>query len=292
MKMKWDQTGERGYETGVSHGALYRLNAQGEYATGVPWNGLTTVTESPSGAEPQPVYADNMKYLNLQSAEEFGCTIEALFYPIEFEECDGTAAPVPGVTIGQQPRKLFGFSYQTLIGDDVVGTELGYKIHLVYGGLAAPSEKARATVNDSPEAMPFSWEVSTTAVEVGEVGGKKFKPTSHLTLSSLEVPAANMAAIEDILYGTAGAAPRMPLPAEVFSLAEGVVTEVMTQAPTYDAGTDTVTVPTVPGVVYSIDGETVSGGVTITDDVVVNARPADGYSFDSNSDTNWTIRYS
>lgn len=289
MKMKWDQTGERTYETGVSNGALYPANDEGVYATGVPWNGLTTVTESPSGAEPQPQYADNMKYLNLQSAEEFSCTIEAFTYPIEFEACDGTAAPVPGVTIGQQARRLFGFSYQTLKGNDTQGTDYGYKIHIVYGALAAPSEKSRATVNDSPEAMTLSWEASTTAVEVGEVGGKKYKPTSHLVVDSTEVPAANLQALEDILYGTDGANARLPLPQEVFNLTEGSVTEVSTQSPTFDSATDTITVPTVTGVVYKVGGETVTGSVTIDEPTVVDAVPANGYSFTEYSDTNWTF---
>lgn len=208
-KVVWDAPGERFYETGVSHGMLY-IPTAGVYDSGVPWNGLTAVTESPTGAEATPIYADNIKYLNLQSAEEFACTIEALYYPVEFGVCDGTAEVKEGMTIGQQSRKTFGFSYQTKLGNDVEGDDYGYKIHLVYGCLAAPSEKSRATVNDTPEAPPFSWEVTTTPVSV-----TGFKPSATVSFDSTALAAADLEAIEDVLYGTDGAPgtePSLPLP--------------------------------------------------------------------------------
>ena len=193
-KLKWDQIGERLYETGVSKGVLYPIN-NGAYPTGVAWNGLTAVNENPSGAEATPLYADNIKYLNLMSAEEFGATIEAYTYPDEFAACNGESELATGVTLGQQKRTTFGLSYQTKIGNDV-DSELGYKIHLIYGCLAAPSEKAYATVNDSPEAITFSWEVSTTPVEV-----EGFKPTATLVIDSTKVDAEKLALLEDVLYG-------------------------------------------------------------------------------------------
>lgn len=210
-KLKWDQTGERLYETGVSKGVLYPL-VSGAYPKGVAWNGLTAVNENPSGAEPTPLYADNIKYLNLMSAEEFGATIEAYMYPDEFSECNGEAELTAGVAIGQQARKLFGLSYQTKIGSDQ-DNDLGYKIHLIYGALAAPSEKAYATVNDSPEAITFSWEISTTPVEVTGA-----KPTASLTIDSTKVEPAKLAAFEKILYGDETNEARLPLPDEVVTL--------------------------------------------------------------------------
>lgn len=210
-KLKWDQTGERLYETGVSKGVLYPL-VSGAYPKGVAWNGLTAVNENPSGAEPTPLYADNIKYLNLMSAEEFGATIEAYMYPDEFSECNGEAELTEGVAIGQQARKLFGLSYQTKIGSDQ-NNDLGYKIHLIYGALAAPSEKAYATVNDSPEAITFSWEISTTPVEV-----TGFKPTASLVIDSTKVAPEKLAAFEKILYGDEQTEARLPLPDEVVTL--------------------------------------------------------------------------
>lgn len=214
--LTWDKAGERVYETGVDHGVLYIPGADGAYNSGFAWNGLVSVSESPSGAEPSPQYADNIKYLNLMSAEEFGATIEAFTYPDEFAQCDGTASPVEGVYIGQQARKTFGLSYRTLVGNDLEGTAFGYKLHLIYGALAAPTEKAYNTVNDSPEAITFSWEVTTTPVEVGD----GFKPTASLTVDSTKVPAAAMKALEDVLYGgaTGSASPKLPTPAEVIEL--------------------------------------------------------------------------
>lgn len=212
-KLVWDKTGERIYETGTKNGVLYVRDENGTYPGGVAWNGLTAVTQSPSGAEPTPLWADDIKYLNLISAEEFGATIEAYTYPEEFEVCDGSAAIAPGVTIGQQKRKMFGLSYKTIIGNDVDENDYGYKIHLIYGAIAAPSEKAYATINDSPEAITFSWEVSTTPVEV-----PGFKPTAILTIDSTTVEASKLSALETILYGDEEVEARLPLPAEVVTL--------------------------------------------------------------------------
>lgn len=216
-KLLWDQTGERLYETGVNKGVLYPKSTDGTYPLGVAWNGLTAVTESPSGAEATPLYADNIKYLNLMSAEEFGATIEAYTYPDEFAECNGEAALIEGISIGQQARKVFGMSYVTKVGNDI-DSEAGYKIHLIYGALAAPSEKAYATVNDNPEAITFSWEITTTPVEV-----TGFKPTATLVIDSTKVDAEKLAAIEDILYGSASEEARLPLPDEVLEIVNGTV---------------------------------------------------------------------
>jgi len=210
--IEWDKAGERIFETGVDHGVLY-VAVDGEYPEGVAWNGLVTVTESPSGAEASPQYADNIKYLNLVSAEEFGGTIEAFMYPDAFEECDGTAEIAPGITIGQQSRKQFGLAYRTKVGNDTQGQDFAYKIHLIYGALAAPSEKAYGTVNDSPEAITLSWELTTTPVAVAG-----FKPTATLVIDSRTVDKAKLKALEDVLYGTDSAEARLPLPDEVKSL--------------------------------------------------------------------------
>lgn len=215
QRLTWDDAGKRLYETGVKQGVLYPQDDNGAYPKGVAWNGLTAVTESPEGAEPTPLYADDIKYLNLLSAEEFKATVEAYTYPDEFAECDGSGSLVEGVTIGQQDRKTFGLSYRTSLGNDVKGNEYGYKLHIVYGCLAAPSEKAYATVNDSPEAITFSWEVSTTPVNV-----TGFKPTASLVLDSVKLGAAKMKAIEDVLYGSSAAEARLPLPDEIKSIIE------------------------------------------------------------------------
>lgn len=209
MKITWDKSGERYYETGVKRGVLYVMD-KGAYGNGVAWNGLTAVTESPSGAEASPMYADDIKYLNLYSAEEFAATVEAYTYPDEFAECDGSAEIAPGVTIGQQKRKTFGMCYTTVLGNDTDGNDYGYKIHIIYGANAAPSEKAYATINDSPEAITFSWELSTTPVEVAG-----HKPTASLTIDSTKTTPEKMKAIEDILYGTETQEPRLPLPSEI-----------------------------------------------------------------------------
>lgn len=215
-RITWDDTGKRLYETGVKMGVLYPIQEGGLYSKGVAWNGLITVTESPSGAEATALYADDIKYLNLLSNEEFGATIEAYTYPDEFAECDGSASLATGVMIGQQKRKTFGLCYRTALGNDVEGNDYGYKLHLVYGCLAAPSEKGFSTINDSPEAITFSWEVSTTPVSV-----TGFKPTSQITIDSTKVNPEKLSALEDILYGKAGDesnGPRLPLPNEVATL--------------------------------------------------------------------------
>ena len=212
-KLVWDQTGERLYETGVKQGVLYTMDTTGAYANGYVWNGLTAVTESPSGAEATPLYADDIKYLNMMSAEEFGGTIEAYTYPEAFAECDGSAALVAGVYIGQQPRKIFGLSYRTVIGNDVESDSYGYKLHLIYGALASPSEKAFASINDSPEAITFSWEFSSTPVNV-----TGHKPTSCITIDSTKADPAKLKALEDMLYGTESTEAKLPMPDEIAEL--------------------------------------------------------------------------
>ena len=218
-KIKWDQTGERYYETGVKNGVLYVVDNTGNYGKGVAWNGLTKVTESPSGAEATPLYADNIKYLNLMSAEEFGFTIEAYTYPDEFAACDGSSEIATGITIGQQSRKTFGFCYRTENGNDTLGTDYGYKIHIVYGATASPSSKDYQTINDSPEAISLSWEVKTTPVEVTtEINGNKPKPTATLIIDSTKVDKTKLKSIEDKLYGTEAEEPTLLLPDEIVAL--------------------------------------------------------------------------
>lgn len=220
-KIKWDETGKRYYETGVDHGVLYPIGSNGKYDKGVAWNGLISVTEAPSGAEPNNLYADNIKYLVLVGAEDFGYTIEAYTYPDEWAACDGSAEPVPGMSIGQQARKVFGLVHRTKLGNDTDGQDHGYKLHLLYGGLASPSERGYQTVNDSPEAITFSWEVTTTPVDV-----PGFKPTACVIIDSTKVNKEKLATLEEILYGkdptteggTDGVEPRLPLPAEVIEL--------------------------------------------------------------------------
>lgn len=212
-KIVWDAIGEHTFETGVRNGVLYLKNTEGVYATGVAWNGLTSVSESPEGAEATDLYADDIKYLTLMSAENFKATIEAYTYPVEFEECDGSATIAKGVVIGQQSRKPFGLCYRTAIGNDTDGNEHGYKLHIVYGCQASPSEKQYSTINDSPEAITFSWEVNTTPVNVN---GKK--PTATLIIDSTKADKAKLTALEAILYGSEEQEPRLPLPDEIATL--------------------------------------------------------------------------
>lgn len=212
-KLVWDSVGERIYETGIKQGVLYLQDAQGAYAKGVAWNGLTAVNERPSGAEPSPIYADDIKYVNLMSAEEFGATIEAYTYPKEFAECDGSASIADGVYIGQQKRKTFGLSYRTTVGNDVDFNDHGYKLHLIYGALAAPSEKSYTTINDNPEAITFSWEITTTPVNV-----TGFKPTAIVTIDSTKVDKEKLTKLEEILYGGEQKEARLPLPDEVATI--------------------------------------------------------------------------
>jgi len=286
-QLVWDQIGERLYETGVENGVLY-LPTAGVYDIGYAWNGLTTVTESPSGAEPSPLYADNIKYLNLISVEEFGGTIEAYTYPDEFAACDGTATPAPGVAVGQQTRRPFGLSYKTRLGNDEDGTDYGYKLHLIYNAIAAPSEKAFATINDSPEAITFSWTFTTTAVAVTGL-----KPTALITIDSTKVPVGNLAALTDALYGTVGADPRLPLPDEVIGMFAGALIEATPTIPTFVSATGVITIPSVTGVVYkrADTNVTVTGTTTIAgtagDGLIIYAIPATGYVFPGAVDTDW-----
>lgn len=212
-KIVWDAVGEHTFETGVRNGVLYLKDVEGAYNTGVAWNGLTSVSESPEGAEATDLYADDIKYLTLMSAENFKATIEAYTYPVEFEECDGSATIANGVVIGQQSRKPFGLCYRTAIGNDTDGNEHGYKLHIVYGCQASPSEKQYSTINDSPEAITFSWEVNTTPVNVT---GKK--PTATLIIDSTKADKAKLTALEAILYGSESTEPRLPLPDEIATL--------------------------------------------------------------------------
>jgi hypothetical protein len=292
-KLVWDKTGERTYETGVDRGVLYEIDEAGEYSSGVAWNGLTTVTESPAGAEATPTYADNIKYLNLISVETFGATIEAYTYPVEFEKYDGNGSPTPGVSIGQQNRKPFGFCFRTRKGNDIDATDFGYKLHLVYGALAAPSEKAYASINDSPEAITFSWEISTNPVQVGTIGGVDYSPTASITIDSTKVDPAKLATLETMLYGDPSNDPAMPLPADVIAMMSTTTTLATPTEPAYNAGTHTITIPSVTGVRYTINGEDVAAGpVVITQDTIVVAYPVTGYHFPDVIDTDWFYDYS
>ena len=279
-KLKWDEVGKRFYETGVNQGVLYIPDADGVYSNGVAWNGLTTVTESPSGAEATPLYADNIKYVNLVSNEEFGGTLEAYTWPREFNQFDGVASPSSGIYVGQQSRKPFGLSYKTLLGNDLEGTDYGYKLHFVYNALAKPTEKGYGTVNDSPEGISFSWELTTTPVDVPGM-----KPSALITIVSTEVDPVQLKALEDIIYGTPGADPRLPLPDEIFALFDEESTEVFPTKPTQVG--NVVTIPTTAGVVYKLDGVIKTGNVTLTKDVMINAEPASGYVFPQVSDRDW-----
>lgn len=290
-RLLWDQVGERRYETGVDQGVLY-LPTAGIYDVGYAWNGLTTVTESPSGAEVSAQYADNIKYLSLQSAEDFGATVEAFTYPDQFAQCDGSAAPQVGVAVSQQTRRSFGLSYRTKLGNDVLAADYGYKLHLVYGALAAPSEKAFATINDSPEALAFSWEITTNPVSVSGL-----KPTALLTVDSSKVTAANLLALENALYGTAGTTPRLPLPDEVIAMFAGAQTLVTPVAPTATTA-GVITIPSVAGVQYRrgdtnavvTNAATVQVPGAIGQSLVIKAVPATGaYAFNVNTDDDWSF---
>lgn len=287
-KLHWDGAGEKVYETGVDRGVLYKPNGSGLYTVGIPWNGLVSVTESPSGAEANAQYADNLKYLNLTSAEEFGATVEAFTYPDAFGEHDGVSTPHTGVNVGQQSRKPFGLSYRTKIGNDIENDDFGYKIHLVYGATAAPSEKAYTTVNDSPEAITFSWELTTVPVSVTGL-----KPTSIITIDSTKVSSGNLTALEDLLYGTVGTDAQLPLPNAVIALFAGALTQVSPTAPTYNAGTHVITIPSVTGVTYYIDGVALTSGAqpAITVDTVVTASPNAGYKFPAVTDDDWFFAF-
>jgi hypothetical protein len=290
--LSWDQVGERLFETGVDHGVLYLPDAGGDYIEGHAWNGLTTVTESPSGAEGNPQFADNIKYLNLISAEEFGATIEAFTYPDAFAQCDGTEAPSPGVIIGQQGRKVFGLCYRSQLGNDLEGTDHGYKLHLIYGAQASPSEKAYATINDSPEAIAFSWDVTTTPVPV-----TGFKPTALMVIDSTKVDQAALTELLGILYGDESVDARLPQPDEVIGIFQGAADTPVrltgANAPAYNAGTHVLTLPAVTGVQWEVNGEDVSSGaqpaLAVGEHANVRAKAAAGYVIDGDDD--WTYDY-
>jgi len=288
-KLLWDQVSERRFETGVDQGVLY-IPTNGVYSIGYAWNGLTAVTESPGGAEASPLYADNQVYLNLVSSETFGGTIEAYTYPDAFAQCDGTATPSTGVSIGQQARKTFGLAYRTKVGNDVSGQDLGYKIHLVWGALAAPSEKAYATVNDSPEAITFSWAITTTPVAV-----TGYKPTVTLTVDSTKVTPANLQVLEDALYGSAGTDPRLPLPDEVIAMFAGALTSATPVSPTFVSATGVITIPATTGVDYRrgdtnaiVTGTTTVAGTTGAK-LIIYATPKAGYYFPAMTDDDWSF---
>lgn len=283
----WDQIGQRLYETGVDRGVLYIPNNVGVYTDGVAWNGLTNVNETPSGAEANAQYADNIKYLNLFSAEEFGATLEAYTYPDEFAQYDGLGTPAVGVVIGQQARKSFGLSYRTKIGNDVDGDAHGYKLHLVYGCSASPSEKSYSTINDSPEAITFSWDITTVPVPV-----TGFRPTSILVVDSTKVTSGDLTDLEALLYGTPGTDPSLPSPDAVISIFSGSQTLVTPTQPAYNSTTKVITIPSITGVTYYRDDVAVAAGtITITADTVIEARPNVGYVFPPVIDTDWFFDY-
>ncbi len=289
--LQFDQVGTRLYETGVDKGVLYIPDGTGAYVNGYAWNGLTTVTESPDGAEANPQYADNIKYLNLLSVETFGGTIEAFTYPPQFAQCDGTAIPQTGVNVGQQPRKSFGFSYRTRLGNDVLAEAYGYKLHLVYGALASPSEKAYGTINDSPDPIAFSWDFTTTAVAVSGA-----QPTSLITIDSSLVGASALTALENLLYGTDGTNARLPLPDEVIALFAGAITSATPTKPAWTAATHTITIPTVTGIKYVNDatGVTLAPGalvLTTGQSIIVRAQALPTYAIPAGVDTDWQYNY-
>lgn len=285
----WDAPEERFYETGVDHGVLY-IPTNGNYNDGVAWNGLTGVTESPSGADPQKTYADNILYGTLFSAEEFMATIEAYTCPDEFWEFDGIKTTAAGMQVGQQSRGAFGFSYRTRKGNAMDG-DAGYVLHLVYGCQAAPSEKAYKTINDSPEMMAFSWALTTTPVMT-----TGYRPTAIIKIDSTDsrVNAVRLAALESILYGSGGSDPRLPMPDEVDDILATGLQLVTPAAPTYDAGTDTITFPATAGIIYTVDGVDYdpSDTLVITASKTVYARPAPSYNFTGTYVTQWLVVFS
>jgi hypothetical protein len=284
----WDDTGKRRFETGVDQGVLYPLNAgNGLYDTGVAWNGLTTVTETPSGADSNPQYADNMKYLNILSAEAFGGTIEAFTYPDEFGACDGSYAPASGVSVGQQSRQTFGLSYRTKVGNDV-SADLGFKYHLLYGLLASPSEKAYASINDSPNAIAFSWDVNSSPAAVS---GKS--PTSLIVIDSTKVGAPALQSLLDFLHGTAGAGPSLPPPDSVIALFTGAITPITLTPPTFD-NAHTITIPSLTGATYYVDGVVHAAGtqlLTTGQKKIVSATPNAGYVFNTPYVDRWMYTF-
>jgi hypothetical protein len=286
--LTFDGTGTRKFETGVDHGVLYPLNpSTALYDTGVAWNGLTTVKEQPTGAGANPQFADNIKYLNLVSAEDFGGTIEAFTYPDEFAACDGTNTPFTGVTVGQQTRQTFGMSYRSQIGNDV-SSSLGYKLHLVYGAQAAPSEKDFATINDSPAAVAFSWTFTCTPATVSGLA-----PTSLIVIDSTKVDSGALTTLLNFLYGTSGTTPSLPSPDAVIALFSGTATAVTLSPATFN-GAHTITIPTQTGVSYFVDGVAhAAGTVTLTtgQSKVISARPNVGYYFNTPVVAEWLFTF-
>jgi hypothetical protein len=284
----FDDTGNKRYETGVDHGVLYPLSLDTAlYDTGFAWNGLTAVNEKPGGAAANPQYADNIKYLNLLSAETFGGTIEAFTYPDEFGACDGTSSPADGVSVGQQSRQTFGLTYRTKVGNDV-SADLGYKLHLVYGALAAPSEKDYGTVNDSPAAVAFSWDFDCTPVNVTDL-----QPTCLIVLDSTKVDSGALTALETLIYGDSGTDPALPSPDDVIALFTEAINAIDLSPATFN-GAHTVTIPTQTGVVYYVDGvEHAAGTFSLTADqsVVVSARAQTTYVFNQPVVTEWLFTY-
>ena len=290
--LTWDTSGARLFETGVDRGVLYIPDVNGVYNTGFAWNGLTTVTESPSGAEATPQYADNIKYLNLISAEDFGATIEAFTYPDEFAQCIGELSPITGLKVGQQAHKTFGLSYRSKVGDDLVGVDKGYKLHLIYGAQAAPSERAYSTINDSPEAITFSWQLTTTPVAV-----TGYKPTAILTIDSTKADPAKLAALELVLYGSAGVDPLLPTPDAVVAALTTTLTAVdlgtPANQPTYVEGTHVVTLPAVTGITWKINGVTKTPGAqpALTTGQVANVVAFANTGYRVVGDSDWTFNY-
>jgi hypothetical protein len=286
--LTWDGTGTRKYETGVDHGVLYPLNpSTGLYDTGIPWNGLSTIKEKPAGAGANPQFADNIKYLNLLSAETFGGEIDAFTYPDEFAACDGTATPTAGLTVGQQSRQTFGLSYRTRIGNDA-STNLGYKLHLIYGCLASPSERDYTTVNDNPSAVSFTWAFETTPVTVSGLS-----PTSILIIDSTKVDATALSSLQDLLYGTSGSTASLPPPDTVVALFEATITSITLTPATFD-GAHTITIPSETGVTYYVDGVVhAAGTVTLTSGQkkLVEARPNAGYKFNTPYADEWLFGF-
>lgn len=284
-KLEWAKTGEKEYETGVSNGVLYPRDNAGLYPEGFPWNGLTSVTDSPSGAESNKQYADNEVYVNIKSAEEVGGTIEAFMRPRQFAECDGTREPIPGLEFGQQTRRSFGFSWQSRVGNDVEGVDYGFKIHLVYGADANPSEKQYQTINDSPEPSALSWEYTTIPTASGIPG---LRNVSKLTIKSTDLAPAALKALTDVLYGTESTQARLPLPREVYEIClAGEPVEISPAKPAFAAGV--ITIPTVAGAEYRIGGTTLEPGPqpAITEDTLVSVHPKAGYKFPAAYDNTW-----
>lgn len=285
--LTWDDVGKHIYETGVDHGVLYMPDSSGNYINGVAWNGLTTVTEKPSGADSNPQFADNIKYLNLLAAEDFGATLEAFTYPDEFAPYDGLAVPTAGVVVGQQTRKVFGLSYRTKIGNDVDGDAHGYKLHLLYGLQASPSEKAYTTINDSPAPITFSWELTSTPIAVSGL-----KPTALIVIDSTKVNPTNLAALQTTLYGAVGVDPVLPLPDAVIAALSTGLTPVIPNAPTYNSGTHTITIVATTGVTYYNEtdgGVYTTGAHVIAHDTVVKAVANAGYEITGDDD--WFFDY-